>query len=90
MECAHDELEFACQASGEKSGECTVAVQVRCITCHTQFHWYGVDSGPPSPLGPTCSADGYELRAPIRAGPGAVIQLMQATGMIDRLVNPDV
>lgn len=66
-----------------------VVISVRCSLCKGNFHWRGVDAGTPSRQGPLCSADGYELRAPIDFGPGSLVRLMNATGLADRLVNPD-
>jgi hypothetical protein len=73
MECAHDELEFnASLINIEQPPFRFVRVRARCVACYEFFHWRGIASGHPNPEEPVVSADGYELRAPIVAGPGAV------------------
>lgn len=90
--CAHNDFEFV-------PGVMTVTditppftfltLRVRCIGCRQQFHFHGLNSGHPNPEAPVVSADGFELRAPIVAGPGAVVGLLHATGLEDRLVKPE-
>jgi hypothetical protein len=88
-ECAHDELEFnASLINIEQPPFRFVRVRARCVTCFEFFHWRGIASGHPNPEEPVVSADGYELRAPIVAGPGAVVGLLERTGLGDVLVQP--
>jgi len=88
VNCAHPELEFASSAAATDFG-LIATVQVRCTSCHLQFHWPGLDAGAANPHMPTVSADGFELRAPIRAGPGSHVGLLESAGLIDRLVDPN-
>lgn len=88
VECAHDDFEFSFNAQELSPGIAVVAAQVRCASCQQQFHWRGLDVGSPNAELPVTSADGYELRAPIAFGPGSVVKLFEATGLLDRLQNP--
>jgi hypothetical protein len=88
-DCLHETLEFSPQVNViQEPAFLFAAVSVRCAACHQQFHWRGLTSGHPNPNEPVVSADGFELRAPIAPGPGAVVGLLDKTGLIDKLVQP--
>lgn len=90
MECQHDELEFTAQFMEADLALFRYAlIYVRCTSCQQQFHWRGLESGRPNPDVPVTSADGFELRAPLVAGPGATVGLLQSVGLVDKLVNPE-
>jgi hypothetical protein len=89
--CTHDTYEFAVEASIIESPEAFTfaAISARCAECHEPFHWRGVNAGHPQPLEPSCTADGFVLYAPISAGPGAIVGLLERTGLADQLVDPN-
>lgn len=88
--CTHDVFEFAAKATIVEEPEVFtfVALSVRCSECHERFHWRGLNAAIPNPNEPSVTADGYTLYAPISAGPGAIVGLLEKTGLGDRLVNP--
>jgi hypothetical protein len=86
--CEHNTFEFDPTVRDIVGVGTFVEVRVRCSECQELFHWRGIDMGLPSISGPTVSADGYVLIAPIAAGPGAVVGLFKAVGLEDKLVKP--
>lgn len=89
--CTHEVIEFAPELVDIPDAAhpfMYAAIRLRCAACHVALHWVGVPSGNPNSVEPTVTADGYELRAPVAAGPGAVVGLLEATGMGDHLVSP--
>lgn len=90
MSCDHEDLIISPDVVEEEATPPfrVLKLRVRCDACHEYFHFRGISSGHPNPDMPATSADGYELRAPILPGPGAVVGLMVKTGLEDKLVNP--
>lgn len=84
--CIHDEVEFLVEMICPDDGAFRYAtLKARCTDCRQQFHFRGIASGQPNPDEPTVSADAYELRTPIVAGPGAIVGLLERTGLSDAL-----
>ncbi len=89
-DCSHEEFQFWPDIRHvlEPIDFRFAELRIRCLGCNEQFHWRGIASGLPNPAEPTVSADGYALYAPIAVGPGAVVGLLERTGLSDRLVDP--
>jgi hypothetical protein len=88
VDCAHDDLEIASEASLLSQSGTTwlnMTLSVRCESCGTLFSWRGLNSGTANPNEPVTSADGFELRAPISPQPGGVVGLLKMAGLEDRL-----
>ena len=88
--CTHDTFEFACRATVIEQPEAFtfVEVNVRCAACEVRFHWRGLSAATPNPFEPSVTADGFTLYAPISSGPGAIVGLLEKTGLGDQLVDP--
>lgn len=88
--CTHDTFEFAVKATVVETPEAFTfaAVDARCADCHERFHWRGLSASLPNPHEPSVTADGFTLYAPIDAGPGSIVGLLEKTGLGDRLINP--
>jgi hypothetical protein len=88
--CTHEDFEFAVKATIIETPEAFTfaAIDARCGDCHERFHWRGLNAGHPNPFEPSVTADGFTLYAPISAGPGAIVGLLEKTGLGDKLVDP--
>lgn len=71
-DCKHERFQCSCAVTRlqdtkepEKITGYTTDIKVHCMDCGIPFEWIGVSMGV-SPLEPMVSADGTELRAPIR------------------------
>jgi len=89
-DCPHSELEFSPEVTDvfdDKPPWLYVAISVRCSECHVPFHWRGLNSGRPNRAEPAVTADGFLLFAPIAVGPGAIVGLLEKTGLGDKLIR---
>ena len=85
--CLHDFLSIQSDAL-EYEGTRYLTVSVRCAGCHVLWSFRGINSGGLDPNEPTCTADAYQLRAPIEPRPGAIVGVLSELGLEDRLNLP--